>query len=281
MTANGNRKKLLQGIHRVPSCEMPLTIGEIGGTAKKIISVGAITTKTKVTKYDNSELDQSSNGAVAGGIAFFSSRGYTIDNRVKPLITAPGNVIVAPMTQFNNDTDRVVIWDKSSNQNRYTPLEGTSMATPFVTGVVALMLEANPTLSADTILDILQTTAIADAFTGAVPNFTRGYGKIDAVAAVKRALSAPFVKTIGTPIAAQIRRFQSTFAKNTLTVRVPEGGIYAAALFDLQGKQVVTTSLVKTSSRMNIANLPHCLYVLRIAQNVQQVFSTPVLRYQD
>jgi serine protease AprX len=42
---------------------------------------------------------------------------------------------------------------------RYTTMSGTSMATPHVSGVAALMLQANPGLTSDQVKSVLQTTA--------------------------------------------------------------------------------------------------------------------------
>jgi hypothetical protein len=54
-----------------------------------------------------------------------------------------------------------------------------------VTGVIALMLEKNPQLDAAQVKTILQQSARADAFTGGTPNPSWGYGKLDALAALK------------------------------------------------------------------------------------------------
>ena len=61
-------------------------------------------------------------------LADFSSRGYTADGRVKPDIFAPGYQIMAA---------------RSGTSNGYVAYSGTSMATPFLAGTVALMLDAN------------------------------------------------------------------------------------------------------------------------------------------
>jgi subtilisin family serine protease len=61
-----------------------------------------------------------------------------------------------------------------------------SAASPIVTGIIALMLEMDPSLDAAQIKRVLQETARADAFTGEVPNPNWGYGKVDALAALDR-----------------------------------------------------------------------------------------------
>ncbi len=116
-------------------------------------------------------------------IANFSSRGpVTIDgsNRLKPDISAPGVAI-----------------NSSVLGSAYRRMNGTSMAGPHVAGVVALMISANPRLAGqvDTIEWIIRRTAkplrssqSCGTVSGAtIPNNTYGWGRIDALAAVRAA----------------------------------------------------------------------------------------------
>ena len=64
-------------------------------------------------------------------------------------------------------------------------MEGTSMASPVVAGVIGLWLQASPLLSSNQAKYIIQQTAIRDNFTGITPNNSYGYGKINAYGGIK------------------------------------------------------------------------------------------------
>jgi serine protease AprX len=109
-----------------------------------------------------------------GKLADFSSRGtkniggtFEMDGVTwnwedRPTITAPGVDIVstrvlAPVSSLGATSDVELI--EPAYLPFYTTMSGTSMATPHVAGIVALLLEAEPTLSPDEIKQILEDTA--------------------------------------------------------------------------------------------------------------------------
>jgi serine protease AprX len=124
------------------------------GCAKKVITVGAT---------DKSD-----------GIAWFSSRGPTSDNRVKPDVCFPGVDIVAARAKNTSMGTPV--------DNYYTSASGTSMATPHCAGVAALIKAANPDLSSQQIKTVIMNAAID---LNLDPN-TQGTGRCDAFEAFKK-----------------------------------------------------------------------------------------------
>jgi len=109
-----------------------------------------------------------------GRLADFSSRGvkgqtgtfdmdgdtYTWENR--PTVTAPGvdivsTRVIAPVSSLAADADATTL--EPAYLPFYTTMSGTSMATPHTAGIVALMIEADRTLSPAQVKDILQKTS--------------------------------------------------------------------------------------------------------------------------
>lgn len=130
--------------------------------------------------------------SVGGGLANFSSHGPRYDGVMKPDIAAPGVSICSAISSF---TDAAYTTVQSINFNNKTydfaKFSGTSMSGPVVAGICALVLQANPLLSAHQVKEIIQTTARQDNFTGVIPSEGSplwGKGKVNAYAAVQEAL---------------------------------------------------------------------------------------------
>jgi len=103
-----------------------------------------------------------------------SSQGPTREGRNKPDIAAPGTDIVAACG-FHDEQD-------------WISMTGTSMASPFVCGVVGLMLAARSNLNAAQCEGILKRTARPLPSHGYEWRSDAGYGVIDPVAAINEAL---------------------------------------------------------------------------------------------
>jgi subtilisin family serine protease len=95
-----------------------------------------------------------------------SSQGPTRDGRCKPEVAAPGTDIPAA----NGFADAGDLW---------VSMTGTSMASPFVAGVVGLMLAIDPRLTAAQIAGILQRTARPLPGGDFVWKNEAGFGRID------------------------------------------------------------------------------------------------------
>jgi serine protease AprX len=96
-------------------------------------------------------------------LAEFSSRGIPGDPLYHPTITAPGVWIAAARAStgatINALTVGLNVFCQPANLVFYTCANGTSMATPHVSGVVALMLQARPGLHPDLVKVALTSTA--------------------------------------------------------------------------------------------------------------------------
>ena len=86
----------------------------------------------------------------------------------------------------------VGIWTTASNGG-YDSVNGTSFAAPLVAGVVALMMSANPSLSASQIESLLFATATDLGAAG--PDIYFGHGRVNSAAAVSAAVSASAADT--------------------------------------------------------------------------------------
>lgn len=171
--------------------ESGITDGTISDMAcgQHTISVGAYVTRS-ASPYTGT----------VGDICFFSSYGKLIDGRELPDVCAPGQAIVSSMSKyyrnsdyFSSTYDKVysTVTDASGKSNYWCHMQGTSMATPGVTGVVALWLDANPDLTPAQIRDIAKSTARTDAYTKggrAQQLYQWGAGKIDAYTGIKKAI---------------------------------------------------------------------------------------------
>ncbi len=257
------------------------TAGENGGTSPSVISVGALAARTAYRNIKGVWVNDSSY-VLPGHIAKFSSRGPTADGRVKPDISAPGYDIPSAV---NNKQyagwmpDKTLLKSVFRGDTQYwSAFNGTSMAAPHVTGIVALLLEVDPNLSADQVKEILKSTATVDSITGSVPNMKYGYGKVNAYAAVVKALQSSHINSsnIGNPISfypnpfTDIIHIQFPFLQNDADITI----------LSMDGKELIhyrPESMSQTAVDIPCNSLVPGIYVLRF-ENGGEIFVWKLLR---
>jgi len=145
VAAAGNMGKATNGQPQYGAISAP-------GNAPWVLTVGASSTMGTIDRRDDT-------------MALYSSRGPTmVDFAAKPDLVAPGSGTVSlsePNSLFYRTKSAYLVAGKRTGLGYlpYLTLSGTSMAAPVVSGTVALMLQANPSLTPNMVKAILQFTA--------------------------------------------------------------------------------------------------------------------------
>ena len=199
-----------------------------------VISVGSYITKTnwkdyrgKDQKYNKSKLTEKEQ--VIGEISDFSSYGTDDNGKQYPTVIAPGQGIISSASNWDKEmfkidvtgqedqpgvpdesdkekedalTNLIAFVDKNNRRNWYELEQGTSMSCPHAAGIVALWMQADPTLTVNRIKEILKETSRNDEFTtneSKIPSGKKiqaGFGKIDCVAGLKKILNSTGIDTV-------------------------------------------------------------------------------------
>lgn len=130
---------------------------------------------------------------IGGGPATFSSVGPIMTEELKPDISAPGVSVGSSVSSYTDASFfEITSVDFEGREYPFARFSGTSMSSPAVAGISALLLEANPYLSPWQVKIIIIQTAREDEFTGEIPedgDHKWGWGKIHAYNAIKKALN--------------------------------------------------------------------------------------------
>ena len=245
------------------------TIAEIGGISPDVITVGSYNTKDSykdlMGNVHNVDADKMGN---VGERSLFPSCGPTTDGRQKPDVVSPGCAVVSATSKYWQGFYPMAAVAKSQYANDcYDVNIGTSMSSPFVTGTVALWLQANPKLTPSDVRNILNASSRHDQYTGNADSCDRnkwGAGKIDAYAGLQIAAG----KTGISDMQADVQQMSITTDRAARTAKV----MYAAkgnatlSIYTTTGQKVATQTLTTSGQTVSLSQLTHGVYVFRLEQ---------------
>ena len=239
-------------------------LGEPAGVGKNVITVGSYLAES----YINETTFQ------YGNLSGFSSKGPTVDGRTKPDISSTGQSVLSSVNSYDisNQTGFVEEVEFNGKTYGFKRFSGTSMSGPMVAGIVALMLEAHPTLSATDAKEIIRKTARLDIRTGDIdPNvgtLNWGWGKANALAAILAA------KTLSNLPHYELKEtFFNVYpnpASDEVTIELDD--IYSTDLklviYNFEGQLIKEEKLQHaTQMKIDVSGLPNGMYIFQLQAN--------------
>lgn len=238
--------------------------------AKDVITVGSYTTHN----FFEHVADQ----VTLGTTSSFSSWGHTPDGRVHPLISAPGHLIVSSMSGHYFDTnlkgtedadnEAAVYYrytDKNNKTHYWTTMSGTSMSSPYMTGIAATWLAADPTLTTADILRIARETADSPN----APRENDGPGMfVNAFRGLCKVLNLSGINNVANDD--EDAPYSLHRSGNTFTVQAPAAASIKAEVYSLGGALALTAAAEDQELTVDASSLAPGIYVmsLRIGNSV-------------
>jgi len=229
-------------------------------SAPCVISVGSNSYREFIVNYQGDTLSYWS--GTGGVLVEPSSKGPTMDGRIKPDCVAPGNNIISAyssyyMEEHPNGSD--LRWDVAhfpfqGRSYAWNSNSGTSMAAPAVGGAIALWLQACPSLTPADVLGILSRTCRHYDPQLTYPNNMYGYGEIDVYAGLLDILGISGIEAI--PQKQSSARFCVGNGQLHIELQQPSSASQPLRLFDLSGHPVFSANLPQGSLLHHIP-LPH------------------------
>ncbi|MDG1147355.1 MAG: S8 family peptidase [Crocinitomicaceae bacterium] len=202
---------------------------------------------------------------VGGQLAYFSSVGPLMTDSLKPDIAAPGVSVRSSISSYTDHAyTAVTTVDFNGRTYPFASMSGTSMSSPATAGVITLILQANPYLSAEQVKQILILTARKDDNTGVIPSFgssSWGWGKVNAYAAVKLALNTVGISELPQEVTWNV---YPNPANETLSISGLKNTNVKPMIIDLQGKAI---SIEFINSSMDITSIEPGVYFLRLIRD--------------
>lgn len=213
-----------------------------------------------------------------GGIAKFTSFGKLIDGRALPQVVAPGCMIKSSINSYytsqtsNYELQNSFTVGKLTQNGRTYFWEGdmgTSMAAPFVTGVVALWQQASlelnkKFLTPDEVISLAQKTAEIGAPLESANPLQVGAGTINAYDGIKNILATTAIGNIAINERDDENALLFSISGKYLNVFVAGASSLKVDLVSITGQRVLNSSVNGSDFSQSLAHLSNGIYVLTV-----------------
>lgn len=252
-------------------------------SSPSVICVGSTYYRQGITNYRGEWTEHER--ARRGYRVNHSSRGPTMDGRMKPDVMAPGANIISSNSSFfmenhpeTGERDWTVeFFDFQGRTYAWTANTGTSSASPAVGGAIALWLQANPQLTPTDVMGIIERTSTHPDPSLTYPNNDYGYGQIDVYRGLLDILDVSAIDDISkshTPASISVTNNQLYISLGEPTV-----ADFTVRLYSLKGQLLIACRLNKGQKNYHLP-LPQLLsgiYALQI-DGQQQVAGSSLIR---
>lgn len=246
-----------------------------------IISVGAYTSRDTWGQFNSPNGAYYIPGTKVNTIASFSSYGTNYQGVDLPLVVAPGQQIISSFNRYYVDSKGTAESmtgkaDNDGNEDYWGPMQGTSMSCPFVSGVVALWLQANPDLNFNDILDVINNSSTYSPLQ-MKPKIRWGAGKINAVKGLEWILTNK-PGAIGNVMADVKGRLLVTTDENGVNVAFADETAFDVQLIDLQGRVVAAGKGYDGTAHIDGSTVSKGVYVVCVSTPNNRVTRKVALR---
>lgn len=239
---------------------------------KNIIAVGAYNDRTRFPALNNSTFSYTNpDYNIPGAMSPYTSFGTLADGTNRPHVCSPGTGIISAYSKYYVeagyvDTDHLSAeytdTKRGSRKSYWNADTGTSMATPILAGAIALWLQADPTLTVDKVLDIIQETAVKDEQTATTGNPIQwGAGKFNALAGLKKVLDNLGVNDIRVDNQGIVI---TPTGEKTYEIAVPGANSIHVSIVAMTGAVVRNISTDSDTYTLDLNDLQNGVYILNV-----------------
>ncbi|MGN1255768.1 MAG: S8 family peptidase [Bacteroidaceae bacterium] len=244
-------------------------------TGQNTLCVGSYTEVNgwpQLDGYSYSQLDSDNNPVLQKGkVSSFTSFGSLVDGRNLPHVLGPGAYVISSMNRhyleaagYTGSEDILTAVALNDTRDPYAWSAGTSMACPAVTGIIALWLEADPTLTMDEIKDIIATTSHKTDDMILDDPAQVGYGLIDAYAGLKEVLRRKGADGISSQGATDSRLVATACGDRRVNVFVAGEKALDIEVYDMAGIKVKGIHAQGDEAMIDLTDTTKGAYIIRV-----------------